>query len=411
MAELLIRPTHNDHVAIADLLVPPDSALLASVRRPISRLVVDAPLAAAFPQYREAAAEAGTALIVDPLTSLLQSDTDPGISWAKLPYARDEALPADLLSNAFYLQQLVEQAVAFQVEQGASSIVSPYFYAQSPDDPASEATVDCLRRTARFLRAHHSRLPLIAVLCASHRGFGRRVTHADGLDRFAQASLDVGPQMLALCLSPNGSGAEGQAKVLQLFTTAQRLKSTGATVVAWRQGFYGPALVAAGLDGYETGTGVGESTNMAQFARNRAPGCRGGDGGFTHTPVFLEALGRSVSNKTARLLLDQRPMRAQLVCRDARCCPHGAASMLATTRRQHNVRTRARILRDLEQKPHEAWRLHQIAKDAYASAVMATKVNRALSDAGEKSQLPTHGYEALAHVAELLSRRSEPQAA
>ena len=79
MAELLIRPIHNDHVAIADLLIPAARATLASVRRPISRLVVEAQLAYGQPQYREAAAEAGTPLIVDPRTDLLQVDTDPKI--------------------------------------------------------------------------------------------------------------------------------------------------------------------------------------------------------------------------------------------------------------------------------------------------------------------------------------------
>jgi hypothetical protein len=52
----------------------------------------------------------------------------------------------------------------------------------------------------------------------------------------------------------------------------------------------------------------------------------------------------------------------------------------------------------------------QVAKDAYRSALNAAKVNRHLAEAGENFQLPTAGYEALAHVAELLSRRSEPRA-
>jgi hypothetical protein len=411
MAELLIRPTNNDHVAIADLLAPPGNALIAPVRRPISRLVLDAPLAVSFPQYREAAADSGTPVLVDPLTQLLQTDTDPEIGWAKLPYARNEKLPPNMLANPFLLPSMVEQVVEFQVAQGASAIVAPYFYAQSTDDPAFEASLEALRLTARYLRTNHPGLPLVAILCGAHRGFARTTTYTRGIDRFAAIALDLGPQTLALCLSPNGAGDEGEAKVLELFTTGQRLKATGAHVIAWRQGFYGPSLVAAGLDGYETGTGVGERTNMAGLARNRAPGCRDGDGGFTHTPVYFDALGRSVANKTAKLLLEQRAVRAQLVCHDVRCCPHGADSMINAQRRQHNIRTRARSLRDLEQMPHSAWRLHQVAKDAYAAALMTNKVNTVLSEEGEKTKLPTRGHESLAQVAGVFSRSSESHAA
>lgn len=415
MAELLIRPARNDHIVIADLLIPPARASLASVRRPISRLVLDASLAQACPQYREAALEAaleaGTPLIIDPLTMLLQVPTDPGIGWAKLPYARTDAI-GDSLTNHFALAALVEAVVSFQAEHGASAIVAPYFYARGPQDPAFHATLECLRLTARHLRQNHPGLPLIAVLCATHQGFARQPTYADGIDRFAETALDVGPQMLAFSFSPNGKGEEGQAKVLQLFTAAQRLKSTGATVMAWRQGFYGPGLVAAGVDGYEAGTGVNERTDTAGYLRARKPGCRYGDVLGSPAPVYFESLGRGVERKTAERLLEDRAMRGLLVCRDARCCAHGPASMTATdNRRQHNVRTRARVLRDLEQMPHTSWRLHQIAKDAHASTVTTMKVNRTLADLGAATQLPTRGHEALAHVAELLSRANESRAA
>jgi hypothetical protein len=411
MSELLIRPSHNDHVAMADLLVPADSALVGSVRRPISRLVLDAPLALGYPQYREAAAESGTSLIIDPLTTLLQVATDPAIGWAKLPYARNDAIAADLIANQFLLRKLVERCIEYQVQHGASAIVAPYFYARSGEDPAFVATLEAMRLTARELHTQHVRLPLIVVLCASHRGFARRETYGQGVDRFAQAALNLGPQMIALCLSPNGAGDESPAKVLQLITTAQRLKSTGVNIIAWRQGFYGPALVAAGLDGYETGTGVQERSDIPAYANTRKPGCRDGDGGFSHTPVYVEALGRSIANRAARALVENsRYLHSQLVCRDVRCCPQGVTSMLGDGRRQHNVRTRARQLRDLDQMPHAAWRLNQIAKNAYAGGLMATKINEVLAEVGEKGKLATRGYESLGRVAEQLGRTA-PHAA
>jgi hypothetical protein len=412
MAELLIRPGHNDHVAIANLLIPEARATLASVRRPISRLVVDAHLALAYPQYREAAAEAGTPLIIDPRTDLLQVDSDPRISWRKLPYASDAAW-GERIVNPFDLAALVEATVDFQVKHGASAIVSPYFYAKSPEDPAFSATLQALRMTVRHLRQVRINLPLIAVLAGSHRGFARTQTFNDGIDRFALAALDLGPQALAFALSPNGNGKDGQSKVVQLFTAAQRLKSTGATVLAWRQGFFGPALVAAGMDGYETGTGTGEKTDFSVMFGNVKPGSRDGGGGGSPWPVFFEALGRSLPGPTAQFLLEDQVARSLIVCRDERCCVHGPASMVSKdNRRQHNIRTRAKALRDIEQMPHRSWRLHQIAKDAYANTVTTMKINKILDQkTGVSGKLPTTSHEALAHVAEILSRSHSPRAA
>lgn len=412
MAELLIRPIHNDHVAIADLLIPAARATLASVRRPISRLVVEAQLANNQPQYREAAAEAGTPLIIDPRTDLLQVATDPKISWAKLPYASDAAW-GDRLANPFELGPIVEAVVDFQIDHGASAIVSPYFYAQSPEDPAFEATLQSLRMTVRHLRARRINLPLVAVLAGSHRGFARSQTYSDGVDRFALTALDYGPQLLAFALSPNGTGKDGQSKVTQLFDTAQRLKGTGATVIAWRQGFYGPALVAAGLDGYETGAGVGEKTDFKSWHQSVKPGSRGGDGGGSPWPVYSETLARSIPGPRMRALLEDPTARSLVMCRDERCCPHGAASMVSkANRRQHNIRSRAKALRELEQMPHKQWRLHQIAKDAHAATVTTMKINKILHQlGGAEDTLPTTGHEALAHVAEMLSRAQASHAA
>lgn len=74
-------------------------------------------------------------------------------------------------------------------------------------------------------------------------------------------------------------------------------------------------------------------------------------------------------------------------------------------RRQHNIGTRAKALRDIEQMPHACWRLHQVAKDAYANTVTTMKINKILEQkTGVPEKLLTTSHEALAHVAEILSR-------
>jgi hypothetical protein len=192
MAELLIRPGHNDHVAIANLLIPAGRATLASVRRPISRLVVDAHLAHAYPQYREAAAEAGTPLIIDPRTDLLQVDTDPRISWRKLPYASDAAW-GERIANPFDLSKVVQATVDFQVKHGASAIVSPYFYAKSIEDPAVRAKPRCEPAPKRLTTASTA-LSVLAVAVRREREGEhlRNQLAADRRSRFVLSALDVG---------------------------------------------------------------------------------------------------------------------------------------------------------------------------------------------------------------------------
>src|SRR5256885_13682491 len=85
MPELLIRPGQNDHEVIQDLLAPGGAAILLPQSRPlIDRLVVDAHVAAARPEFAEATQRAGIGMLVDPLTPLWQGPLRPEDKWATL---------------------------------------------------------------------------------------------------------------------------------------------------------------------------------------------------------------------------------------------------------------------------------------------------------------------------------------
>src|SRR5437588_328542 len=98
-----------------------------------------------------------------------------------------------------------------------------------------------------------------------------------------------------------------------------------------------------GLDGYETGIGTREQSNVAGMISSRKPKPAGkkrkGSGGLPG--VYLEPLGRSVPSPIAETLLGSRAMRPKVMCDDERCCPDGAGSTL-DHRAPHAVRTRAR---------------------------------------------------------------------
>jgi hypothetical protein len=303
--------------------------------------------------------------------------------------------PTAIRSSA---RELVAKVVEFQVEAGASAIVPPYFYATTPDSPAFGATLHAIGRTVRRLRTDGIALPVIAVLCAQLRGFAHRAGWQAALDRFAAAAIAVGPQAIALHLSPLGDGSESYAKLLDLLVAGRHLRSFGTPVIAWRQGAYGPAMVAAGLDGYECGMGIGEQTNVPSYINQRKPRPSGTP--FAAQGIYIPALRRSIPPQVARALFDDRRLRGRLICDSLRCCPRGTESMLASKGRAHAVR--ARELDELAGIPNQSWRLNHIAKQAASGYVVATKANELLADAGLKNRIKTDGYVALERVAEFL---------
>ncbi len=401
MPELLIRPSLEDHKVLADLLAPSP----VGEARPIDRLVLNAHDAARRDELLDTARRSGTPVVIDPLTMLLQGEIDPQDPWVRhVPYGRAEAVADDELANPFVLDELVASVVEFQVDRGATAIVAPYFYVDDPESPAFAASLAAIGRTARRMRIDGVALPLVVVLCAQLRRFARRPGWQGALDRFAATAIDIGPQAVALHFSPVGDGGESYAKLLDLLVAAQRLRSAGTPMIAWRQGVYGPALVAAGLDGYECGMGIGEHANVRSFVATRKPREKDGSA-FAAQGIYIHALGRSLPPKVARALLDDRRLRGRLICDSVRCCPHGADSMLASKGRRHAVRARARDLRELAEIPNAAWRLNHIAKQAASSYVTATKANEVLATTDLPNRIKTEGYAALEQVAEILRTR------
>jgi hypothetical protein len=407
MSELLIRASMNDHLVLADLLAPSGP----HVGRPISRVVVNAPDAARNERLVEVAAATGTPLLIDPLTILLQTDIDPTDAWvSKLSYGRADAVPAADLTNRFILDALVAEVVEFQVQHGATSIIPPYFYADDPESPAFEATLQAIGRTARRMRTDGVALPLLPILCVQLRSFAHRSGWQTAIDRFAMTAAEAGPQAIGLCLSPVGSGAESYAKVLDMIVAARHLRATGIPVIAWRQGVYGPALVAAGMDGYECGMGIGEQTNIPSFVGSRKPKSEPSSSNFAAHGTYIDVLGRSFAPAIARLLFDDRRLLGRLLCDSMRCCPHGSESMLARAGRPHAVRARARALAELDDIPNPAWKLHHIAKRAASAQVVGQKANEVLGAARVPNRVKLQGYEALERAADFL-RNQDPYGA
>jgi hypothetical protein len=238
-----------------------------------------------------------------------------------------------------------------------------------------------------------------------HFGLPERWT--DGVVRFAKVARSVEPQFVGLCLSPAGAADESYGKVQRLFATALRLRVEGMRVIAWRQGIYGAGLVAAGLDGYETGIGNRERADIAASISRRKPIQRDPQRKRrSNQGLLLMPLGRSLSVPVAKRLLDDLPTRANLVCDDEQCCPDGVRSMVECYR-EHTVRSRARYMADLADMPMPDWRLFKVGRDAREAVTLIAQANQVLVRDGQQGpHLSSESMAALALVSDhLLEQR------
>lgn len=390
MGQLLIRPSLNDHQVIADLVARPAAPTLRAARPPVGQLVADAHIALQRPTLAVSANEAGIPFLIDPMTPLLQSEIDPKNAWARLPFA----VASKQAVQDIDLGALVEQVVQFQVDQGASRIIAPYLYAIEPADAAFSTSIRLLAATARYLDDANLPLPIVAVFCGQLQHFGRTTALDAGIRRFVTASRDHDVQTIGLCVSPLGAPTDSYSKLVGLFRMADIAAGSSIPTVAWRQGIYGPALVAAGLAGYETGIGSGEQTNIVRQASNRRakPPTRGGGA----AGIFLDQLGRSVPKRVAQVLLGSAELRAKLLCDDERCC--ATVSDTLDRARQHTVRSRARQLTEIADQPHRRWRLHHVAQHAQNAGKLARQANKVLEAEGVKHRVGLKNLEALGQV-------------
>lgn len=404
MTELIVRAQLNDHRVIEDLLAPNTGLRLFAERPIINRLVADSYVAEDRPGLGKAAQAAGVPFLVDPNTALLRTPVAPDDRWCRLPYATAAACAPDELG----IPSVVAQTVEFQIEHGATTVVPPYLYVTSPDDPAFEVSLRFIEHTADHLREQGIALPITIIAPFRLQGFAAPAAWTGGIDRWVQAGIDVRAETFGLSPSPLGKLNDNLGKVARAFDLSSHLlgMSNRPNLIAWRQGFYGPALVAAGFGGYETGIGQGELTDMAARAASRRTKKKGKP--FGASGVFIAALNRSVGRASGRVLLDDRHLGAQLLCDVPGCC----ATLQDTIARgrHHAVKARAAKLAALDAQPSAVWRLNDIMTSAGLARSVAIRANKVLESSGQKFRLNPDIYASLQAVVENLLRNAREAA-
>jgi hypothetical protein len=125
------------------------------------------------------------------------------------------------------------------------------------------------------------------------------------------SNLNVRYVPVALSWS-RGQNGDTEDRLGAYLATVRHL-GAAAPVIAWRQGQYGLAAVAAGAVGYQTGPGIDERCDFAQHSRARRPKPPSEKQTELQMPryVYLSRFGRSVSGRVAQALLDNGHLRGK----------------------------------------------------------------------------------------------------
>lgn len=413
--ELLIRATRDDHLMVGKLCAPASAGLWAAQRLPLTGLVADGPVAVARPALAATAAAAGIPYLIDPLTPLLLDQQDSDQSWARLPFATAARVDPAQLTDTAAQDELVAGVLAFQREQGATTLIPPYLYSTLLGDQAFSINLALLSRTEHYLRAQRIDLPVVPVFAASLTEYGPRKAWATGLDRYLDAARQLTHlSYVGLSWSTSSPGHESYQKLAHLLAATTHATSM-CPVIAWRQGLYGVALTACGALGYETGAGQLERCHYPTYLAARRPDPRALDDTRTAgggSSVYFGALGRSVTKRVGEALLADSALSGNLVCLDPdTCCGEGPTSMI-TDWREHAIRSRARELETLDAIPaSNGWRLNDVAGNARRAHTTARDANCVLSATDLRDRLPDAVFADLARVADEIREAGQARAA
>ena len=227
--------------------------------------------------------------------------------------------------NVGCVDRLVANVIDFQLATGASAVITPYVHIGSATDGWSEVQALLFRRSRRYLDERQIRLPVIAPIALSWRLLGR-TQWAGVLDRLVVALNQLGPTEVALAGSKVHSGVHADHRLADMYAATAHL-SRSWPIIAWRQGLFGEACVAAGAVAYESGIGWGETCDLPQrMSGHRSPP----SDGFGARPVYVDRLGLSLPKRTVQALISDGSLAARLTHMNMSCCPTGGEPFLAT---------------------------------------------------------------------------------
>ncbi len=362
----------------------------------VHRIVIDAHTAARS-RLAAQARRHGLGLLVDPQTHYFQDHQHPADDWAQLPFATPDQLAPDQLTSGRVPHDLVAATIDFQLQAGATAIIAPYVHIERDDDGWLDAQLHLWDLTRAYLDRNKIRLPTLGLMALGWRLLARPTWPAV-LRPLVTGLQGLECTQIAVAAAKIDCGTTAQQRMASLLHLVPELNRT-APVLTWQQGLLGPAAVAAGACGYQTGLGWRERCDLrtAQGHR-RAP--HGGGGG---RPVYATPLGRSLPPAQVKLLLTDPVTRNALVCPVPECCPTGWPGR-EIDRLAHTVTSRTRQLAALARIDRPEWRWEYLACEAAHAEAFVDLVTRRRR---RVATLPTLQSEVPAAIADLVEHRRE----
>jgi hypothetical protein len=354
LTQLILRPSHQDHLVLADLLAPTARTSSLAHSAHIAEVVLDAHFVAAGKPIAGVAKEFGVPIVVDPLTQYLQAPIKSDDPWLNLSYANAGPLSPEAVGDLLGSPEFLDEVLEVQLSGDASVVVPPYFHSSGPKDAWHSVAIRAMHETRLRLDHLGVSLPIRPTLSGRLDAFSDSGAWSVGVDEFATNALLIGAQGITLQLSPLGGDADSFAKLSAFAETVKHVQALGLKVFAARQGRLAPLLAALGVEATETGLAYGDHTDVSSLFASRKPRRNTpARGGGLPKRRYLPHLNRFVSEDAYLALLANRSTQALMSCDDdVYCCPNGPRSM-ASDRRGHAVRSRLRLLSTLNAAPME----------------------------------------------------------
>lgn len=321
---LYLRPAHNDHQVLCQLL--------SEGRSSMSGVVFDPGFADVHEELRSAVRERKLWAVLDP--RIMELGTPGGFTprLAALPWGGDRYhTPNDLVgANG---ERVVDEIVKCVVRNGYTAVLAPsHFLADGAVDPwmRVDHALTC-RLRERLDQADGSDVAIYYPLATTTKVF------MDGNRRAAvmKTLADLPIESIWLRIHPFGSHS-GHVTLARYMSACRDLHKLKIPLIAEKTGNIGLALLAFGaVGGTEAGVSSGERFDYGRLSR--IP--KKSKGFSPQARVYIPGLGLFLERAIARSFFEHRNLKANFACANNTCCRRGASDTLTNPRR-HFVYTR-----------------------------------------------------------------------
>jgi hypothetical protein len=273
-------------------------------------------------------------LLIDPETHrLARSDFTRTQGLIGLPYAPDPMTPISFgdLTTMEQFRSFVELVVDYQLSNGATAVLAPYFFFQDMLSDWRPRNLRLLSETRHILDERNDEHPLWAVVSTDAETLCVPDVQTQLLNQYTRTGVDG--YLFYVNFDDRDANA---AQLFNYASTLLRFRESGRPVLAGRVGSFGLGLYAMGVTGATAGL-----TSFEAFFWNYYTHRASVSGGLQRR--YLRPLLQLVSMDVAREIAKSE-RRERYVCH----CPGCDGAVGWYRERLHLLYTRARQYRDLQ---------------------------------------------------------------